>query len=98
MKVSRVALSPGAGGPGSHRPLLQRKDVEVLVIGEVPEWETIEYVADAVAEGKHKALILMTHIPSEQPGMEDCAEWLKTFVSEVPVAFVAASEPFWSPR
>jgi putative NIF3 family GTP cyclohydrolase 1 type 2 len=98
MKVSRVALSPGAGGPGMHRPLLQRKDVEVLVIGEVPEWETIEYVADAVAEGKHKALILMTHIPSEQPGMEDCAEWLKTFVTEVPVAFVPASEPFWSPR
>jgi hypothetical protein len=25
------------------------------------------------------------------------AEWLKTFVSDVPVEFVAAAEPFWSP-
>jgi putative NIF3 family GTP cyclohydrolase 1 type 2 len=74
--------------------LLQRDDVEVLAIGEVPEWETIEYVTDAVSEGKKKALILLGHIPSEQPGMEYCAEWLKTFVSEVPVEFVATREPF----
>jgi hypothetical protein len=72
--------------------------VEVLVIGEVPEWETIEYVSDAAAEGKRKALILMGHIPSEQAGMENCAEWLKTFIKDVPVAFVPAAEFFWTPR
>jgi hypothetical protein len=71
--------------------------VEVLVIGEVPEWETIEYVTDAAAEGRHKALILMGHIPSEQAGMTACAEWLKTFISDVPVVFVPAAEPFWVP-
>ena len=49
------------------------------------EWETIEYGADASAEGKHKALIILGHIPSEQAGMEDCAVWLKGFVTEVPV-------------
>lgn len=97
MTLTRVALSPGAGGPASHRRLLQRDDVDVLVIGEVPEWETIEYVADATAQGKRKALILMGHIPSEQAGMEDCAGWLKEFIHDVPVAFVAASEPFWAP-
>lgn len=96
--VTRVALSPGAGGPIGHLRLLRRDDVEVLVIGEVPEWETIEYVADAAAEGKRKALILMGHIPSEQAGMENCADWLKTFIKDVPVAFVPASEPFWMPR
>lgn len=98
MKVTKVAMSPGAGGPNSHRPLLQRNDVEVLAIGEVPEWETIEYVSDAVAAGQRKALILMGHIPSEQAGMENCAEWLKTFVKDVPVDFVPAMEPFWTPR
>jgi putative NIF3 family GTP cyclohydrolase 1 type 2 len=98
MKVTRVALLPGAGGTASHLQMLQRDDVEVLAIGEVPEWETIEYVSDAAAEGKHKALILIGHIPSEQAGMENCAEWLKTFVKDVPVAFVPASEPFWMPR
>jgi putative NIF3 family GTP cyclohydrolase 1 type 2 len=94
MKITKVGLSPGAGGPDGHLRLLRRDDVEVLAIGEVPEWETIEYVADAVAQGKHKALILLGHIPSEQPGMEYCAEWLKTFVSEVPVEFIPAKEPF----
>jgi putative NIF3 family GTP cyclohydrolase 1 type 2 len=94
MKVTKVGLSPGAGGTEGHLRMLRREDVEVLAIGEVPEWETIEYVADAVAEGKKKALILLGHIPSEQPGMEYCAEWLKTFVSEVPVEFIPTREPF----
>jgi putative NIF3 family GTP cyclohydrolase 1 type 2 len=94
MKITKVALAPGASGPELHRRLLQRDDVEVLAIGEVPEWETIEYVSDAVSQGKKKALILLGHIPSEQPGMEYCAEWLKTFVSEVPVEFVGTKEPF----
>lgn len=98
LEVTKVALSPGAGGPAGHLRLLRRDDVEVLVIGEVPEWETIEYVADAKAEGKRKALVLLGHIPSEQAGMEDCARWLKTFVTEVPVEFVPASEPFWAPK
>jgi len=97
MKVTSVALLPGAGGFASHRRVLQRDDVEVLLIGEVPEWETIEYVSDAAAQGKHKALLLVGHIPSEQPGMEYCAEWLKTFITAVPVGFVPTIEPFWTP-
>lgn len=98
MKVTSVALQPGAGGSAGHRRALQRKEVEVLLIGEVPEWETIEYVADAAAQGKRKALFLIGHIPSEQPGMENCAEWLKTFIKDVPVGFVPTIEPFWTPR
>jgi hypothetical protein len=27
--------------------------------------------------------------------MEDATRWLKTFVTEVPVAFVPAKDPFW---
>ena len=98
MKVTTIAMQPGAGGPAGHRRALQRPEVEVLLIGEVPEWETIEYVNDAVAEGKRKALLLVGHIPSEQPGMENCAVWLKTFIKGVPVGFVATIEPFWTPR
>jgi hypothetical protein len=41
---------------------------------------------------------MLTHIPSEQAGMEECAKWLKTFVKEVPVEFVAAKQPFWQPK
>jgi putative NIF3 family GTP cyclohydrolase 1 type 2 len=97
MQVTRVALSPGAAGFGRETKALEMKDVEVLVVGETREWETVEYVDDAVAEGKHKALIILGHIPSEQAGMEECTRWLKSFVTEVPINFVPAGEPFWAP-
>jgi putative NIF3 family GTP cyclohydrolase 1 type 2 len=95
MRVTKLALNPGYPGFPGERHMLQRDDVEVLVMGEGLEWETIEYGADAAAEGKHKALIVLGHIPSEQAGMEDCAGWLKGFVTEVPVEFIATAEPFW---
>jgi len=70
----------------------------VLVIGEAREWETVEYVADAVTAGRQKALIILGHIPSEQDGMAEFAQWLRPFVKEVPVTFVSAVDPFWAPR
>ena len=98
MRVTKLALNPGYPGFPGERHMLQRDDVEVLVMGEGLEWETIEYGADAAAEGRHKALIILGHIPSEQAGMEDCARWLKGFVTEVPVEFIATAEPFWPAR
>jgi putative NIF3 family GTP cyclohydrolase 1 type 2 len=97
MPVTRVALSPGAAGFGRETTALEIPDVDVLIVGETREWETVEYVSDAVTEGKHKALIILGHIPSEQAGMEECARWLKTFVNEVPINFIPAKEPFWVP-
>jgi len=96
--VSKVALSPGAAGSLREIRALERDDVEVLVLGETREWETVEYAADAVAQGRRKALLILSHIPSEQAGMEECARWLKGFVSEVPVELVPARDPFWAPR
>jgi putative NIF3 family GTP cyclohydrolase 1 type 2 len=94
LKVSKAGLSPGFGGFSGTRSLLKDDEVEVLLLGEAHEWEIIEYAADAIAAGKKKALIVLGHIPSEQAGMEECARWLKTFVTEVPVEFVATAEPF----
>lgn len=93
--VSQPALSPGAPGFGRHLSFLQRPDVDALLIGEIPEWETIAYVHDASAAGQAKALIILGHIPSEQAGMEYCARWLSEFVPEVPVQFIANPELFW---
>jgi putative NIF3 family GTP cyclohydrolase 1 type 2 len=97
LKVNKVALVPGASGFAKETRALEISDVQVLITGEPREWETVEYVADAVTEGKPKALIILGHIPSEQAGMEESVRWLKTFVSEVPVEFVPAREPFWAP-
>jgi hypothetical protein len=53
-------------------------------------------VADAVIQGRNKALIVIGHVPSEQAGMEECTRCLKAFVKKVPVEFVAAKPPFWT--
>jgi len=56
----------------------------------------VEYAADAVSQHRPKALIVIGHIPSEQPGMEECTRWLQGFVKTVPVEFVPAKQPFWT--
>lgn len=95
MQVTRVAFSPGAAGFQRETHALERDDVQVLLVGETREWETVEYAADAVAEKRNKALIVIGHIPSEQAGMEECTRWLKTFVHQVAVEFVPTKQPFW---
>jgi putative NIF3 family GTP cyclohydrolase 1 type 2 len=97
-RITRIALVPGAAGFGLHRRALQDPDVQLLIVGEAREWETVEYVDDAIAAGLGKSLILIGHIPSEQPGMEDATAWIKSLVPEVPVAFVPAKDPFWAER
>jgi putative NIF3 family GTP cyclohydrolase 1 type 2 len=94
-RVKRVALVPGSSGFQRETHALETPDVDVLLTGEPREWETVEYVADAVTQKKGKGLIILGHIPSEQAGMEECARWLKSFVSEVPIEFVPAADPFW---
>ena len=87
----------GAGAPGSsaHLRLLQRGDINLLVIGEAPEWETIEYVRDATQAGLPMALVILGHAVSEEAGMAYCAQWLQSFVTEVPVSFIKAGDPFY---
>ena len=94
MKVTRVALSPGSAGFVRETHALASDNVEVLLVGETREWETVEYAADAVSAGMSKALIVIGHVPSEQAGMEECARWLKTFIKEVPIEFVPTRQPF----
>jgi putative NIF3 family GTP cyclohydrolase 1 type 2 len=95
MKVTRIAFSPGSAGFVRETHALEMDNVEVLLVGETREWETVEYAADAVSEGKRKALVVIGHVPSEQAGMEECARWLKMFVKDVPIAFVPTKQPFW---
>jgi len=97
MKVTKVGFSPGAAGSKREIHALELDDVQVLMVGETREWETVEFAADAVSEGRKKALIVIGHIPSEQPGMEECSRWLKGFVKDLPIEFVPARQPFWLP-
>jgi len=94
LKIRRAAFSAGAPGSAAHFRLLQRGDIQLLVIGEAPEWETIEYVRDAVQSNLPRSLIILGHSVSEEAGMDYCAEWLRTFITELPVFFIPAGDPF----
>lgn len=97
MQVKTVAMIPGVGALEPTIRMLGRDDVDVLVTGQTPEWQAIEYVQDAIAAGKSKALIMLGHVNSADAGMEQFAAWLREIVTEVPVEFISAGDPFWSP-
>ena len=97
LPVSRVNASWGYVSQFPGIALAARPDTDAFVVGETREWEVVEYVQDLIASGRKKALIILGHVVSEQSGMKLCAEWLKTFIPEVPIEFVPAAEPFWGP-
>jgi putative NIF3 family GTP cyclohydrolase 1 type 2 len=97
MAVSKVKSSWGYAQKFPGVDYLN-SDIDVFIVGETWEWELQEYVADLVAAGRNKALIMVGHIQSEQWGMEPCAAWVKNFVPEVPVKFLEMPEPYWTPK
>jgi putative NIF3 family GTP cyclohydrolase 1 type 2 len=91
----RVGMRAGACGGRAQIELFRDHDVDVVVCGESPEWETCEYVRDAVEMGRKKALIVLGHANSEEAGMEWIADWLRSFLpTEIPQHFVPARDPF----
>ena len=41
--------------------------------------------------------LLAAGVVSEAAGMQEMAEWIGSFVTEVPVRLVRGGEPFWVP-
>jgi len=95
LPVTRVIASWGNCSSFPGIPYLDEADV--LVIGEAQDWDLIAYAEDLVTAGRPKALIVLGHVLSEQWGMDYCADWLKTFVPEVPVRFLPIIQPYWNP-
>lgn len=95
-RITRVAFLPGTP-PSSISVARILPGVDLIIAGEQREWEGIYYAHDAVVSGDKKGLIAIGHAISEDPGMKLCADWLKTIVSEVPVEWIPAGEPFWMP-
>jgi putative NIF3 family GTP cyclohydrolase 1 type 2 len=93
--VRRIGLLPGSTPIQASLKMLP--EVDAIIGGEVREWESVEYARDQVAAGHRKALILVGRVLSEDPGMQLCADWLKTVIPGVPVRHVAVGDPYWRP-
>ncbi len=94
LRIHKVAFVAGAPGSAAHMEMLRREDIDLIIIGEAREWETVEYVRDAVQLGMHKGMVILGHVVSEEEGMHYCAQWLSSIIEEAPVYFVEAGDPF----
>ena len=92
-KVSKILVGPGYATPR------MTPAVDVVTGGEQQEadggFDNVEYVLDAVSLGMPKGIIMLGHVISEQAGMEDFGNWLRTFIPNLPIQFVPAEEPYW---
>ena len=95
LRVRKVALLPGS--TPIQAAIAALPGVDAIIAGEVREWESVEYVRDTDDLGGKKALILTGRIVSEDPGMQLCAQWLKTIVPEVASTWISAGDPYWRP-
>ncbi len=96
LEVSKIGLMLGAPGAKKQIQMLQT-DIDLMIGGEAQEWETYQYVNDAVIQGKNKAVIFLGHIKSEEAGMAYFAKWLATFQKKVPIVYSENKVPYWEP-
>ena len=80
---SHLLLMPGAAGGRRQIESIGKVKPDVLICGEISEWETAEYVRDARAKGDNISLVLLGHIASEEPGSEFMLNWLKEKVPTI---------------
>ncbi len=91
--VRRVMLHPGLMSIDTMYKYFDK--VDLLVAGEVREWECPSYAQDMITAGEKRSLVTIGRLVSEEPGMRACAAWLKTFVKDVPVQWIPAGDPYW---
>lgn len=85
----RVGICVGYRGGGEHAiPLFHQEQLDLIIAGEGPEWETPEYVRDAVQQGRAAAMIMLGHAESESPGMRRLAEQLSRSFPTIPVHYI----------
>jgi putative NIF3 family GTP cyclohydrolase 1 type 2 len=90
----RIALLPGASGGQRQITVAENEKPDLLIVGEVHEWETAEYIRDAGLLGHPVSLIILGHSVSEEPGMEWLVEWLQPKVPAIKVLHIASKDPF----
>ena len=95
MTVRKIGLLPGY--TMIQASIAMMPGVDVIVTGEVQEWESATYAQDVAFAGLKKGFISIGRVVNEAPGMQVCADWLKTIVPEVPVRFISAGDPYWRP-
>jgi len=94
MVCRKVGILVGAWGGAHQMTFWRQKAVDVLIVGETPEWETVEYARDAMIQGRSQALIVTGHANSEEPGMHWLVDWLRPKFPNIAIQHVPVGDPF----
>jgi putative NIF3 family GTP cyclohydrolase 1 type 2 len=86
----KVLLMPGASGGRNQITLIAREKPDLIVCGEISEWETAEYVRDARSKGDNISLVILGHVASEEPGSKFLADWFTEKVKGIKTTHVPA--------
>ncbi len=93
-QCSRIAILPGAGGGKSQIGAIMKGKPDLVICGEINEWETAEYVRDARFMGEKISLVILGHAVSEEPGLQWLSEWLRPRIEGVKITHIPSGDPF----
>jgi putative NIF3 family GTP cyclohydrolase 1 type 2 len=93
LRIRRVMLHPGVMPVATMWKNYDK--VDLLLAGEVREWECTFYAADKQANGEKRSLVTIGRVASEEPGMMACATWLSSLDKNIPAKWISAGDPYW---
>jgi putative NIF3 family GTP cyclohydrolase 1 type 2 len=94
MQCKTVGLLPGFPPAEMQMGIFERPGVDVLIAGEIHEWETSEFVRDANRLGTPKGLVVIGHKASEEPGMRWIIPWLQERLPGAAIHFIPTGSAF----
>ena len=91
---SRIAVLPGAAGGRLQIAAVEHEKPDLLIVGEVNEWETSEYIRDLRYMNSKTSLLILGHIVSEEPGLQWLVEWLKPQIPGLTITHIPSTDAF----
>lgn len=75
--------------PGAEKLIefIDREKIDLLIPGEIIDWEVPCYFKDAGQMGMNKACLHLGHFNMEELGMKYAVNWLKPMVGDIPVVY-----------
>ncbi|HVV44073.1 MAG TPA: Nif3-like dinuclear metal center hexameric protein [Bryobacteraceae bacterium] len=92
-QVRRILLHPGAMTPAIM--WTRYTEADLIVAGEVREWENTHFAADLFTAGEKHGLVTVGRVVSEDPGMRLCSTWIQSIFKEFPVQHFDAGDAYW---
>jgi putative NIF3 family GTP cyclohydrolase 1 type 2 len=101
--VTRIAVLAGETDPREAlAELLADPKIDGIITGGggvVDEVDgAISYFQDMIASGRRIAMLALGYGPSQDPGVEQMAKWVRTVLPDSDVAWWPVGDPSWIPR